>query len=280
MSQLLDLSFDSTTDSRIDEQVNSAIVDTCLRLGWTVSKSVTSMVINPPASSDLHNQEVSSSSWMQIGPRPVVKTRHATDSICHSGVHLQSGTKLKVGLISSTAIRAVCNSLKGSSAPQALIPVAHPYRRARFQITGEFFQPHPSAPVPVEDCLCFKLHTDGPRSIVSQNFCTSTEGLFCSYTLTSKEYTILGLVPNLQLHMTNQQLETEPVFFSPKIGQASSSDQFKAVTLRGQEMSGWKEGQTITIVADPFANVVSLFVEENIVGAFRCECRNMRICIS
>ncbi len=70
------------------------------------------------------------------------------------------------------------------------------------------------------------------------------------------------------------------MFFSPKIGQASSSDQFKAVTLRGQEMSGWKEGQTITIVADPFANIVSLFVEENIVGAFRCECRNMRICIS
>jgi hypothetical protein len=279
VSQLLDLSFDSTTDSRTDELVNSAIIDTCLRLGWTVSKSVTSIVMNPPANGNIHD-EVTSSSWMQIGSRPLLKTRHSTDSKFHSSIHLHSGAKLKVGLISSTGIRAVCNSLKGSSIPQAFIPIAHPYRRAKFQITGEFFQPYPPAPVPLEDCLCFKLLTDGPRSIVSQNSCTSTEGLFCSFTLASKEYIVLGLVPNMQLHMTNQQLEVQPVFFSPKIGQAGSSEQFRAVTLCGRELSGWKEGQKITIVADPFASVVCAFVEDNLVGAFRCDCRNMRLCIS
>ncbi len=282
VSQLLDLSFDSTTDSRTDEPVNSAIVDICLRLGWTVSKPVTSMVMNSAPSNkkqDIDNP-VTSSSWMQIGSRPVVKSRHSTDSIYHSSIHLHSGRNLKVGLISSTGIRALCNSLKGSPIPQALVPIAHPYRRARFQITGEFFQPYPPSPVPVDDCLCFKLLTDGPRSIVSQNFCTSTEGLFCSFTLASKEYTILGLVPNTQLHLANQQLEVAPVFFSPKIGQASAGDQFRAVISRGQELSGWKEGQTVTIVADPFARVVCAFVEDDLVGAFRCDCRNMRFCIS
>jgi hypothetical protein len=161
-----------------------------------------------------------------------------------------------------------------------LIRSSHPYRRARFQITGEHFEPYPSAPVPIEDCLGFKLISDGPRSIVSQNFCTETEGMFCSFILSSKEYTIVGVVPNVQLHLANQQLEMEPVFFSPKIGQAGNGDQFKAVVLRGQELTGWREGQTITVIADPFSRMVSAFVEDTLVGAFRCDCRNMRLCIS
>jgi hypothetical protein len=69
------------------------------------------------------------------------------------------------------------------------------------------------------------------------------------------------------------------VFFSPKIGQASG-DQFKAVVLNGQELTGWKEGLTITIIADPFASVVAAFVDDTLVGAFRCECQNMHFCIS
>ena len=213
------------------------------------------------------------------GSRPVVKYRNPTDAIFHAGVNLQSGTKLKVGVVSSAAVRAVCNSLKGSSAPQALISKPHPYRRATFQITGEFFQPYPPAPVPVEDCLSFKLLTDGPRTIVSQNFCSETEGLFCSFAISAKEYSIMGLVPSTQLHMTNQQIEEAPVFFSPKIGQAGT-EQFRAVAAAGQELTGWKEGQTITMIADPVAKVVSAFVEDTLVGAFRCDCRNMRFCIS
>ena len=279
VSQLLDLSFESSSDSRMDQEVNSAMVDACLRLGWTVSKSATSMVINSTFDCNLDEQKGSSSSWMQVGSRPVVNSRHSTDSRFHSGVNLNPGTKFKVGLISSTAIRAICNSLKGNSLPQALLPNSHPYCRARFHISGEFFQPHPPGPVPVEDCLCFKLLNDGPRSIVSQNTCSGTEGLFCSFTLTSKQYTIVGLVPNTKLHMTNQQLEDQPVFYSPIIGQASG-DQFKAVVLNGQELTGWKEGLTVTIIADPFASVVAAFVDDTLVGAFRCECQNMRFCIS
>lgn len=281
-SQLLDLSFESTTDSRMDASLNAEIVDICLRLGWVVSKSAMSMVINPHIDSNIDKKEECSSSWMQVGSRPfpVVKSRHPTDSIFHLGAHLQSGTKLKVGLISSAAIRTVCNSLKGSSIPQTLLLNAHPYRRARFQITGEHFQPYPLVPVPVEDCLGFKLLSDGPRSIVSQNCCTETEGLFCSFSLSSKEYTIVGVVPNVQLHLANQHLEAEPVFFSPKIGQSGNTDQFKAVVSRGQELSGWREGQNITVIADPFSKVVSAFVEDTLVGAFRCDCRNMHFCIS
>ena len=279
VSQLLDLSFESTTESRIDEAVTSAIVDTCLRLGWTVSKSATSMILNSPVDGKVNENESGSCSWMHIGSRPVVKSRNPTDAIFHAGVNLQSGTKLKVGVVSSAAVRAVCNSLKGSSPPQALISKPHPYRRATFQITGEFFQPYPPAPVPVEDCLSFKLLTDGPRTIVSQNFCSETEGLFCSFAISAKEYSIMGLVPSTQLHMTNQQIEEAPVFFSPKIGQAGT-EQFRAVAAAGQELTGWKEGQTITMIADPVAKVVSAFVEDTLVGAFRCDCRNMRFCIS
>jgi len=70
------------------------------------------------------------------------------------------------------------------------------------------------------------------------------------------------------------------VFFSPKIGQSGNTDQFKAVVSRGQELSGWREGQNITVIADPFSKVVSAFVEDTLVGAFRCDCRNMHFCIS
>ena len=86
-------------------------------------------------------------------------------------------------------------------------------------------------------------------------------------------------MPSTQLHMTNQQIEEAPVFFSPKIGQAGT-EQFRAVAAAGQELTGWKEGQTITMIADPVAKVVSAFVEDTLVGAFRCDCRNMRFCIS
>jgi hypothetical protein len=282
VSQMLDLSFESTSYPRMDEAMNTSIVDTCLRLGWCVSKSATSMAISAPVVDNLDKQEAPISSWMQVGyrPFPVVKSRYPTDSVFHSGVNLRIGTKLKVGLISSAAISAVCNSLKGTSVPQVLMLNPHPYRRARFEVTGEHFQPYPSAPVPVEDCLGFKLLTDGPRSIVSHNICTATEGLFCSFILSSKEYTIVGVAPDVQLHLANQQVESQPLFFSPKIGQAGQGDQFKAVVSRGQELTGWREGQTVTVIADPFSSVVSAFVEDTLVGAFRCDCRNMRFCIT
>jgi hypothetical protein len=302
VSQLLDLSFQGTSDFRSDENLHTAIVDICVGLGWTVSKSAMPMAINPSdhvdpvklaaagdvdpvklaAAGDVDPVKLAAAGcWMQVGPRPMFKSRHPADSTFHLGVNIHSKMKLKVGLISSAAIRTVCNSLKGNSPPQAMVPLVHPYRRAIFQVTGELFQPLSPASVAVEDCLSFKLTVDGPRSIVSQNACTATEGLFCSFALKAKDILVVGLVPNTQLHLANQQIEVEPLFFVPKVGQyGTSGSQFRAVISRGRELSGWKEGLTITIIADPSACVVSAFVEENLVNAFRCDCRDMRVCIS